>query len=160
MLTTTVLNSGRSGYFRFRDARYLETAGSARSRRRRRPPAKLPKPLPQAEPPSQVSVGLSPFGRVASNRFATEVRASAFRLPAASAGGAFGAHPARFRVSRHGRSDHSAPQRTDRANFSEGTAGGMPVTPERGLGGRDLTTFPSVGPDSALLVRKGRVRVS
>lgn len=67
--------------------------------------------------------------------------ASAFRLPAASAGGAFGAHPARFRVSRHGRSDHSAPQRADRANFSEGTAGGTPVTPERGLGGRDLAAL-------------------
>jgi len=31
----------------------------------------------------------------------------------------------------------------------------MPVTQERGFGGRDLTAFPSV-PESALLVRRGR----
>ena len=49
-----------------------------------------------------------------------------------------GAHPARFRESRPGRSDHSAPQRSDRASFSEGTTGVTPVAPEQGLGGRDV----------------------
>ena len=63
--------------------------------------------------------------------------ASAFRLPAASAGGAFAAHPACSKVSHLGRSDHSAPQRADRANFSEGATGKMPVMPEQDLGGRD-----------------------
>jgi hypothetical protein len=62
-------------------------------------------------------------------------------LPAASTGGAFGAHPARFRVSHLGRSDHSAPQRADRVNFSEGTAGGTPAAPERNLGGRGGADF-------------------
>jgi hypothetical protein len=59
---------------------------------------KLPKPFPQAEP--RLFACLRPH-----------------------AGGASGARPAHFRVSHLGRSDHSAPQRADRANFSEGSGG-------------------------------------
>ena len=78
------------------------------------PAVKLPKPYPSSEP--RLFACLRPH-----------------------AGGAFVAHPAHFRVSRLGRSDHSAPQRADRANFSEGATGEMPVTPERNLGGRDFS---------------------
>jgi len=73
-------------------------------------PGKLPKPCPQAEP-------------------------RLFACPQPHSGGASDAQPAHFRVSHLGRSDHSVPQRADRVNFSEGTAGGMPAAPERNLGG-------------------------
>lgn len=114
-------------------------AGLTRIRRRRRPPSSCQSRfrkrslLRKSQSASHPLDALRPIA----SRPGFEPRL--FACPRPCTGGAFVAHPAHFRVSHLGRSDHSAPQRADRANFSEGAAGEMPATPERNLGGRDFS---------------------